>query len=163
VPKNLIELEERSVAHREHRQSVVIKRAQGAYPHVRRTLFWCHFAVGLTIGLIVAFLAITGSIMAFQDRVIAFAERRVQVQLARETPCISVEAGLEAIRAQTGQTPATVQVFANGARPSLMTLPRNLSGGCLRRTRAITRLTLEKVLRERRELAPLAGTFSRQA
>ena len=102
----------------------MIKRAQGAHPHVRRTLFWCHFVVGLTIGLIVAFLAITGSIMAFQDRVIAFAERRVQVQPVREATCLSVEPGLEAVRAQTAQMPATVQVFADSARPSLMTLPR---------------------------------------
>ena len=32
--------------------------------------------------------------------------------------------GLEAVRAQTAQMPATVQVFADGARPSLRTLPR---------------------------------------
>jgi uncharacterized iron-regulated membrane protein len=121
----LIELEERSVAHSDHPQSGVIKR-EGAhlYGKARRALFWCHFVVGLAIGLIVTFLAITGSIMSFQDRVITFAEGRVQVQPAREAPCISVEPGLEAVRAQTAQTAATVQVFADGARPSLMTLPQ---------------------------------------
>lgn len=29
----------------------------------RRALFWCHFVAGLAVGLIVTFLAITGSIM----------------------------------------------------------------------------------------------------
>ena len=124
MSKNLIELEERIGAHNYHPLDAVIKRAQGAHAQARRVLFWCHFVVGLAIGLIVVFLAITGSIMSFQDRVIAFAERRVQVRPAREVPCISVEAGFEAIRALTGQTPATVQVFADGSRPSLMTLPR---------------------------------------
>jgi uncharacterized iron-regulated membrane protein len=80
--------------------------------------------VGLTIGLVVAFLAITGSIMAFQDRVVAFAERRVEVNPAPKTPCLAVEAAVEEVNARTGQIPATVQVFADAVRPALVRMPR---------------------------------------
>lgn len=101
--------------------------------HARRTLFWCHFVVGMTIGLVVAFIATTGAIMAFQDHVIAFAERSVEVQSASKAPCVSVEAALQAVRAQTGEIPASVQVFSDAARPALVTMPHGetfLVDGC---------------------------------
>ena len=101
--------------------------------HARRTLFWCHFVVGMTIGLVVAFIATTGAIMAFQDHVIAFAERSVEVQPTPKAPCVSVEAALETVRARTGEIPASVQVFAAAARPALVTMPQGetfLVDGC---------------------------------
>src|SRR5215469_7460811 len=71
--------------------------------------------------------------MAFQDRVIAFAERHIKAQPAPQAPCISVETALQAVRAQTGETPASVQVFSDPARPALVTMPQGetfLVDGC---------------------------------
>lgn len=123
VQNRIIELEERLDAPVLRPLDGTSKRLKSARARARRALFWCHFSVGLVIGLIVAFLAITGSIMSFQDRVIALAERHVQVHPARDMACLSAEAGLQAVVAQTGQAPATEQVFADRTRPSVMVLP----------------------------------------
>ena len=41
----------------------------------RKTLFWAHLVVGLTVGLVVALMAGTGAVMAFEHPVVAWAER----------------------------------------------------------------------------------------
>lgn len=125
VQNTIIQLEERLDPPVVRPLDGTSKRLKTARARARRALFWCHFSIGLVIGLVVAFLAITGSIMSFQDRVIAFAERHVRVQPAGDTPCLSAEAGLQAVIAQTAQAPATVQVFADRTRPSVMVLPNS--------------------------------------
>jgi uncharacterized iron-regulated membrane protein len=41
----------------------------------RKVLFWIHLVVGLTVGLAIAWMATTGSIMAFEHPIVAWAER----------------------------------------------------------------------------------------
>jgi uncharacterized iron-regulated membrane protein len=55
----------------------------------RRLLFWIHLGVGVLIGLVIAFLAITGSVLAFQPQIVAFAERGVQITSPTQGPCVA--------------------------------------------------------------------------
>ncbi|HEX3355797.1 MAG TPA: PepSY-associated TM helix domain-containing protein, partial [Tepidisphaeraceae bacterium] len=41
----------------------------------RKVLFWIHLVVGLTVGLAIASMAVTGSMMAFERPIVAWAER----------------------------------------------------------------------------------------
>src|ERR1700761_9561968 len=55
---------------------------------LRRLLFWVHLGVGIVIGLVIGFLAITGSILAFQPQIVAFAERGAQITAPAQGACV---------------------------------------------------------------------------
>jgi uncharacterized iron-regulated membrane protein len=55
----------------------------------RRLLFWVHLGVGVVIGLVIGFLAVTGSILTFQPQIVAFAERSSQVTSPVQSSCVN--------------------------------------------------------------------------
>ncbi|WP_429632448.1 PepSY domain-containing protein [Tunturiibacter psychrotolerans] len=56
---------------------------------LRRLLFWVHLGVGIIIGLVIGFLAVTGSILTFQPQIIAFAERSIQLTSPTQGSCVA--------------------------------------------------------------------------
>jgi hypothetical protein len=56
---------------------------------LRRLLFWVHLGVGVIIGLVIGFLAVTGSILTFQPQIVAFAEKSAQVASPTQGPCVA--------------------------------------------------------------------------
>lgn len=42
---------------------------------VRRVVFWCHLFAGVTAGVVVLIMSVTGALLAFQPQVLAFVER----------------------------------------------------------------------------------------
>jgi uncharacterized iron-regulated membrane protein len=56
---------------------------------LRRLLFWVHLSVGVIIGLVIGFLAVTGSILTFQPQIVAFAEKSAQVASPTQGPCVA--------------------------------------------------------------------------
>ena len=44
----------------------------------RKILFWCHLAAGVTAGIVILVMSITGALLAFQPQVERYAERRVR-------------------------------------------------------------------------------------
>jgi uncharacterized iron-regulated membrane protein len=56
---------------------------------LRRLLFWVHLGVGVIIGLVIGFLAVTGSILAFQPQIVAFAERGAQITSPTQGSCVA--------------------------------------------------------------------------
>jgi uncharacterized iron-regulated membrane protein len=55
----------------------------------RRILFWIHLLTGITVGSVVAFLAITGSILAFQQQIIRRSEHKFMSAVARSQVCVT--------------------------------------------------------------------------
>lgn len=45
---------------------------------LRDVIFWIHLTVGITVGLIVLIMSVTGTMLAFRHEIIGFAERRMQ-------------------------------------------------------------------------------------
>ena len=45
---------------------------------LRRFFFWLHLSVGLVVGLLIAFLALTGGIISFQPQLVTFTERGIR-------------------------------------------------------------------------------------
>src|SRR5688572_1990108 len=67
---------------------------------IRKALFWIHLAVGLTVGLFILNMSVTGILMAFEPQIVAFAERDVrQVPLpSDETPRLGTGTLLARVR-----------------------------------------------------------------
>jgi uncharacterized iron-regulated membrane protein len=86
---------------------------------VRRFLFWLHLATGSTLGVVILFLACTGSIMAFQAQIIDWAERDARVSFPGQAERLPPSALMkEASASQGGAVPTYVTLFADRSRPA---------------------------------------------
>ena len=86
---------------------------------LRKLLFWSHLIVGLFVGLFVAFMAATGSILALEPQIMAFAERRLVTAQSRNTAsCISPGQMMLSVQQQTSRSVGTLELFADRRLPS---------------------------------------------
>ena len=93
--------------------------------NLRRALFWFHLVIGLVVGLTICFFASTGSLMAFQPQIIAFAERKISVPEHRpDVACLVPSESVRKLQTQIGASPTSFEVFANPRTPAqVMTAP----------------------------------------
>ncbi|WP_213804683.1 PepSY-associated TM helix domain-containing protein [Granulicella sp. dw_53] len=93
---------------------------------VRRLLFWAHLIVGLVVGFGVAYMAATGSILAFQPQIIRFAERNITPSLLVPGEiCVAPSTLLTAAQAQSRRTATSIQFFSDPRLPAQVTLQNN--------------------------------------
>ena len=84
---------------------------------LRRLLFWSHLAAGVSVGLVIACLALTGSVIAFSPQLIAAAERNVH-NAATATSCVAPSTLLHNATTATSQPLTSLTVFADPHRPA---------------------------------------------
>lgn len=89
---------------------------------LRRLLFWLHLAVGLSVGLLIAFLALTGGIISFQPQLITFAERGIHADHPPTAPCVLPSALLANAAAATSRPLTSLTLFADPTRPAQIAL-----------------------------------------
>jgi uncharacterized iron-regulated membrane protein len=92
---------------------------------LRRIIFWIHLAVGLTVGLVVVFLAITGSILAFQAQITAWAERNARIAQPASVSCLPPSALLSRAEEDQHRPPASLTLFADPHRPAEIVFGRD--------------------------------------
>jgi uncharacterized iron-regulated membrane protein len=93
---------------------------------LRRLFFWLHLAVGLSVGIVVAFLALTGTILAFQPQITSFAERNLRIaQPASPASCVAPSALLTAAGQLQHAAPTTLTLFADPHRPAEVAFGRD--------------------------------------
>ena len=85
---------------------------------LRRLLFWVHLGVGIVIGLVIGFLAITGSILAFQPQIVAFAERGTQITSITQGLCVAPSDLLKNASEYRHGAATTLTLFSDPHRPS---------------------------------------------
>src|SRR6201996_1477920 len=85
---------------------------------LRRLLFWVHLGVGVVIGLVIGFLAVTGSILAFQSQIVAFAERNAQVTSPTKSSCVAPSDLLKNASNYRHSSAASLVLFSDPHRPS---------------------------------------------
>jgi uncharacterized iron-regulated membrane protein len=85
---------------------------------LRRLLFWIHLGVGAIIGLVVGFLAITGSILVFQPQMVAFAERSAQIISPRLTSCVAPSDLLKNASEYRHRSATALTLFSDAHRPA---------------------------------------------
>lgn len=84
----------------------------------RRFLFWLHLATGLTVGLVIAFLAITGSIMTFQAQIIARAERHSLILSPAQGLCVAPSTLLKNAADFQHAAPTSLTLFSDVHQPA---------------------------------------------
>jgi uncharacterized iron-regulated membrane protein len=90
---------------------------------VRRLLFWAHLIVGIAVGLGVAYMAVTGTILAFQTQIVHFAERAIKPGIPSPGEVCAVPSTiLVSAQAQSGQAATAVQLFSDPGVPAQVTL-----------------------------------------
>ena len=91
---------------------------------VRRLLFWAHLIVGIAVGLGVAYMAVTGTILAFQPQIVRFAERDIKPStISPGEVCVVPSTILASAQTLSGQAATAVQLFSDPAVPAQVTLP----------------------------------------
>lgn len=93
---------------------------------LRKIIFWLHLSIGLLVGLVVAFLAVTGSVLAFQTQITAWAERNARVVApAPVSTCISPAAILVRASIDQPRPPTSLTLFADPHRPAEVVFGRD--------------------------------------
>ncbi|HVZ84507.1 MAG TPA: PepSY-associated TM helix domain-containing protein [Terracidiphilus sp.] len=93
-------------------------REAGAPMTLRRMIFWLHLVCGVTVGLVIAFLATTGSILTFQPQVVAWAERDMQIAAPPAGPCVAPSTLLTHAAAYAHAMPTGLTLYADPHRPA---------------------------------------------
>jgi uncharacterized iron-regulated membrane protein len=92
----------------------------------RKFIFWLHLGVGLTIGVVVGFLAMTGSILAFQPQITAMAERGARIaHPAPASACVAPSALLTSATELQHRVPSSLMIFADPHRPAEVAFGRD--------------------------------------
>ncbi|MBI4850194.1 MAG: PepSY domain-containing protein [Acidobacteria bacterium] len=59
---------------------------------LRKVIFWCHLPVGIIVGLLILFMAITGSLIAFERQIVDLAESKTRTVIASNSERLSPQA-----------------------------------------------------------------------
>ncbi|MBB2962241.1 PepSY-associated TM helix domain-containing protein [Methylobacterium sp. R2-1] len=102
-----------------------------AFSPTRTVLFRLHWALGLTAGLVLALMGVTGALMSYEDAITALANRdRVQVAAAQDRPPLAPSALAARIEAQLqGQRVAALTLSGNPVQSAVARFARNRAGG----------------------------------
>jgi len=94
----------------------------------RRSVFWIHLAAGLAAGLVIALMSLTGAALAFEDEIVAWAERDAR-RVTPPTPAVpplSVEELLGRFEAaRPGVRPGTISIAADPGAAVTVSLDRD--------------------------------------
>ena len=95
---------------------------------LRRVIFWCHLLTGVSVGLVVLTMSVTGALLTYERQITAWADRNAcrmpaPAPNARRLPVETLLAKARA--AQPGLSPATITLYADPAAPAMF----GLAGG----------------------------------
>src|ERR1700744_1005406 len=85
---------------------------------LRRLIFWIHLVTGIVISVVVVFLAVTGSILAFQPQIVAFAERDAQIKSPTQSSCVVPSELLNNASNYRHGAATALTLFSNPHRPA---------------------------------------------
>lgn len=85
---------------------------------LRRAIFWLHLCAGLLVGLVIAFLAMTGCILAFQPQIVGWAERGARIASPATAECVAPSVLLQSAANYAHGTPTTLTLYSDNHRPA---------------------------------------------
>lgn len=79
----------------------------------RNIIFWLHLICGVTAGVIILIMSVTGSILAFEKQIVAFAERKVRIiEVAPEATKLDLNSLLANAKKENSKAqPSTITVY----------------------------------------------------
>ncbi len=85
----------------------------------RKFIFWSHLAVGLFVGLFVAYMALTGSILALEPQILHFSERHmIPADVVRRTDCKTVGQKMASVQQQLNRSISNFQIDTDPRMPN---------------------------------------------
>lgn len=99
----------------------------GSVKNIRRAIFWLHLTVGVTAGLIILALSVTGACLAFEAQIVGWAEKDLRIVTPQALG--HARLGLDRLlaNAQEGNSapkPSSVTLYAQPAASVLVSLGR---------------------------------------
>jgi uncharacterized iron-regulated membrane protein len=85
---------------------------------IRRLIFWAHLCTAVAIGLVIAFLAATGCILAFQAQAIRWAERGAYIESSSHEPCVAPSTLLGNAANYKHRSPISLTLYSDPHRPA---------------------------------------------
>ncbi len=85
----------------------------------RKFLFWCHLTAGVTAGIVILIMSVTGVLLAYEKQIISWADTR-SYRVTQPTPQaarLPVETLLARLREREPAAPATITRYADATRP----------------------------------------------
>jgi len=90
----------------------------------RKTLFWIHFAAGLTAGLVVLVMSVTGLLLAYQRQIVAWADRGQWGAVQSGGERMSIETLVAQVSRTKSANPSAVLVRSDREMPVELTFAR---------------------------------------
>jgi uncharacterized iron-regulated membrane protein len=92
---------------------------------MRKILFWFHLLAGLTAGVVIVIMSVTGTLLMYEKQIVTWVDGYRVGPVAGE-PTVSIEALLKrAISERPGAVPSSVTVMADRTRPASVNLGRD--------------------------------------
>lgn len=93
---------------------------------VRRVIFWCHLVAGVTAGVVILIMSVTGVLLAFERQITRWADTR-DYKVSRpspDAPRLPVETLLARAReAQPAAAPSAVTLYSDASAPASVSFP----------------------------------------
>jgi len=85
---------------------------------VRRTIFWLHLACGVSAGLVIALMSVTGVLLSYERQILDFADRTLYDVQASTNPRLPISALIDAVvQTEPGFAASAVTVHRDPALP----------------------------------------------
>ena len=92
---------------------------------VRKVLFWLHLSAGLTAGVVIVIMSVTGTLLMYEKQIAAWADG-YRVKPPSGDAKISIEGLLKKVSVERpGATPTTITLSADRTRPAAVNLGRD--------------------------------------
>lgn len=94
---------------------------------VRKVVFWCHLLAGISVGVVVLIMSITGALLAFQSQILSYAERdarTVRRPVGSDERLGAQEILAKATEARPELRPSGLTIQAEGSAPAVVNLGR---------------------------------------
>lgn len=93
---------------------------------LRKIIFWCHLPVGVTAGLVILTMCVTGVLLSFEKQITAWADTRGyrSAPPTPETKHLPVETLIDKARAARGAAPTAVTVKSDREAPAQIAFGR---------------------------------------
>src|SRR5215217_3259269 len=87
---------------------------------LRRIIFWCHLPVGVTAGMVILIMCVTGVLLSFEKQITAWADTRGyrSEPPTAETTHLAVETLIAKARETRGATPTAVTIKSDPSAPA---------------------------------------------
>ena len=82
---------------------------------MRKILFWLHLIAGISAGIVILIMCVTGVLLTYEKQIIAWADGDLTALPAPGTPRVSAQTLLGAISAASGGAPPTTLTYYSGS------------------------------------------------